>query len=156
MSERKDIPREGNKVRFRDEGCFVCGEKNPVGLHLKFDLDRETRTARSKVVFSAEYQGWDGVVHGGLLASVLDDAMAYAVMTTDKLGMTTRMTTIYRKPVMVGEVLYLEGRVEKLGSRTAKTSATGYVLENGGENRVVKVEAEGIYYLDHPTGDEKE
>ena len=63
MSEKENIPREGNKVRFRDDGCFVCGEKYPIGLHLKFDLDRETNTARSKVVFSADVNTVQGPVN---------------------------------------------------------------------------------------------
>jgi acyl-coenzyme A thioesterase PaaI-like protein len=159
MSEMDDIPREGNKVRFRDNGCFVCGKENPIGLHLNFELDRENHRAKSSVTFGPEHQGWDGVVHGGLLSSVLDDVMAYAIMTTDNLAITTRLSTTYRKPVKVGETLFLEGSVDKIGSRTAKTCAVGYVIigenSDNADNREIKVEAEGIYYLDHPTGDEE-
>ena len=154
MGTRDSIPRQGDKVAFRDRRCFVCGKANPIGLHLVFDLDRENDRATSSVTFGVDHQGWDGVVHGGLLASVLDDVMAYAIMTTDNLAITTRMTTTYRQPVKVGETLYLEGIVEKLGSRIAKTKAVGYTLVTNGnkQEKIIKVEAEGAYFLDHPAG----
>jgi len=144
------IPRQGDRVTFTEDHCFVCGKKNPIGLHLTFDLDREKNRAQSQVVFKPEHQGWDGVVHGGLLASVLDDVMAYALMTLDRMGITTRMNIAYRKAVKVGETLYLEGTIEEIKSRIARVKAVGYTLDNG--NRTVRVEAEGTYFLDMPKG----
>ena len=76
MSIKDEIAKDGERVSWREDGCFVCGKSNPIGLKLKFDVDKENNISRSSVVFSAEHQGWDGVVHGGLLAAVLDDAMA--------------------------------------------------------------------------------
>jgi uncharacterized protein (TIGR00369 family) len=153
MSSADEIPREGGKVTFQDNSCFVCGDRNPIGLHLKFKLDRENHRASSSVKFTPEHQGWDGVVHGGLLASVLDDVMAYAIMTTDNLAITTKMTTKYRQAVSVGETLHLEGEVVKLTRRLGSTRAVAYVLDNDDPSRrIIKVEAEGTYYLDHPLG----
>ena len=157
MGDSESIPRSGKKVTFRDEGCFVCGKSNPIGLHLSFELDREGKRATSSVTFKPEHEGWDGVVHGGLLASVLDDVMAYAIMTTGKLGITTRMSITYRKPVLVGEVLHLEGVIVSMTSRTAIAKGIGYTIdEEQGEGRIVKVEAEGTFYLDKPEGVDQE
>lgn len=150
---REIIPREGKKVTFREDHCFVCGEKNPIGLHLKFDLDEEKNRATSSVVFAPEHQGWDGVVHGGILASVLDDVMAYALMTLGQMGITTRMNIAYRKPVKVGEKLRLEGTVEEVKSRIAKLKAVGYTIDDN--DRTVRVEAKGTYFLDRPGGDDE-
>jgi len=148
MNIKDDMSKEGSKVTWEDDGCFVCGRANTIGLKLKFDVDKETNTSRSSVVFTREYQGWDKVVHGGILAAVLDDAMAYALMSLDKLAITTKMTIKYRKPVIIGETLYLEGTIDKIKSRLAFTKAVGYVIED--ETRINKVEAEGTFYLDNP------
>jgi len=157
MIDREAIPRKGEKVTFREDGCFVCGKLNPIGFHLTFDLDKKNRRATSRVIFREEHQGWDGIVHGGLLGSVLDDVMAYAIMTTGHMGITTRLCVTFRKPVMVGETLYLEGRVEKLTRRLAVARGVGYTLPvasegEGREERSIRVVAEGAYYLDSPKG----
>jgi acyl-coenzyme A thioesterase PaaI-like protein len=144
------IPRHGDRVTFTEDHCFVCGKKNPIGLHLTFDFDRDNHRATSEVVFKPEHQGWDRVVHGGILASVLDDVMAYALMTLDRMGITTRMNIAYRKAVNVGDTLYLEGPVEEIKSRIAKVKAVGYTMKDN--NRVVRVEAKGTYFLDKPKG----
>ena len=54
--------------------CFGCGEKNPCGLKLKFDWDG--RTASSHFTPTELHQGWQGIIHGGILTSLLDEAMA--------------------------------------------------------------------------------
>ncbi|HDS30848.1 MAG TPA: PaaI family thioesterase [Firmicutes bacterium] len=151
MKDRENIPREGNKVSFRDDGCFVCGPNNPIGLKLKFEYDRDNKRATSKVTFRKEHQGWDGVVHGGLLAAVLDDVMAHSVLCTDNLAITTRFNIIYRSPVGTGETVYLEGQVVEMKSRLAKVTGVAYTL-NGEKDgrREIKCEAEAYYYLDSP------
>lgn len=153
MKEKFDIPRSGQKVEWRDDSCFVCGPNNPIGLHMKFDFDRENRRATSQYTFGPEHQGWDRVVHGGIIASVLDDVMAYAIMTTDNLAITTRIAVTYRKEVKVGEPVYLEGWVDKMTSRVAKTSGILYTLEDG--EKVIKAEGEGTYFLDRPEEDKQ-
>ncbi len=154
MGPEKDIPRAGKMVTFSEDYCFVCGRRNPIGLKLEFDLDKENRRATNVVSFSVEHQGWDGVVHGGIIAAVLDDVMAYAIMTTGNMGITTRMSIAYRKPIGVGEEIHLEGEVVKLTARTAVARGIAYTM-NGSE-RVLKAEAEGTYYLDRPKGDDRE
>jgi len=148
MDIREQMSKEGSKVTWQENGCFVCGESNDFGLHLEFDVDPATHVSRSKVVFDKKYQGWDNIVHGGILAAVLDDTMAYALMSLDTMGITTQLTVKYRKPVKVGETLHLEGSVEKVKSRLAYARAVGYVIEN--DDKIIKVEAEGSFYLDHP------
>ena len=148
MDIREQMPKEGSKVTWRENGCFVCGKSNDVGLHLEFDVDRETHVSRSSVVFDKRFQGWDNIVHGGILAAVLDDTMAYALMSLGTMGITTQLIIKYQKPVKVGETLYLEGSVVKIKSRLAYTRAVGYSIENG--DKITKVEAEGAFYLDHP------
>lgn len=151
MKGKNDIPRDGTRVSFRDDGCFVCGPENPVGLKCEFIYDRENGSASTTVTFTEKYQGWDGVVHGGVLTAVLDDVMAHAILTTDHLALTTRMNVTFRKAVRVGEEVCFEGMVKRLTKRTAETTAVAYTLENEGSGeKVVKVKADAVYFLDSP------
>jgi acyl-coenzyme A thioesterase PaaI-like protein len=151
MNTSRDRPRLGARVALQDDACFVCGPSNPIGLHLEFERDIENRRATSRVTFAKEHQGWDGVVHGGILAAVLDDVMAYAIMTTDNLPITTRISVMYRKPVRVGETMALEGIVVEIRPRVAQARGIIYPADGGeGARQDIRCEAEGIYYLDAP------
>jgi acyl-coenzyme A thioesterase PaaI-like protein len=79
--------------------CFVCGANNNVGLKLNFKLDRKKRQAICSTVISGEYQGWDGIVHGGIIASMLDGSMVYACKSIDFSCFTAELTVRYIKPV---------------------------------------------------------
>lgn len=147
MHDGSEIVRKGNLVSFENDSCFVCGENNPIGLHLHFYYDRDTRSASSSVTFKPEHVGWDDVVHGGILASVLDDVMAHSLFTLDFLGITTRINVTYREAVRVGELVYLEGTVGRIGSRTGDVSGSIYAVGETGE-KIIKCEAEGTYFLD--------
>ena len=59
----------------RDNFCFVCGEENPKGMHLKFQKCQDKVYARFS--FEKYYQGYNNIVHGGVISLVLDEAMAY-------------------------------------------------------------------------------
>jgi len=56
-------------------GCLVCGRENPQGLHLHLDVDEETGVVRCEFTPLGTHIGFEGVVHGGILATVLDEAM---------------------------------------------------------------------------------
>jgi len=101
------------------------------------------------VVFKKEHQGWDSIVHGGLLTCVLDDVMAHTLFTIEKFGITASMKIRWKKPVYVGEKLYLEGSIIKLKSKLAVTKGIGYTKDING-NRILKCEAEASFYLDSP------
>lgn len=138
-------------MTFRDKGCFVCGQSNPIGLHLEFQYDREKSRASGRATFGEEHQGWDGVVHGGILAAVLDDVMAHAILTTNNLAITTHISVTYRDAVQVGEEVLLEGVVTELRPRVARARGVIYSLaEDGSGEMIVRCQAEGTYYLDAP------
>jgi acyl-coenzyme A thioesterase PaaI-like protein len=151
MENQTEFPEEGMRVRFRDKSCFVCGQANPIGLHLEFRYDRENRSASTSVAFCDQHQGWDGVVHGGILAAVLDDVMAHAILTTDNLAITTHLKVTYREAIMVGEQVFLNGVVVELRPRAAKARGIIYTLSgDGSEVKDIKCEAEATYFLDSP------
>lgn len=96
---------------FRDDRvCFVCGEKNPFGLKLRIRTDAERGESTSEVTFRDDFQGWTKVVHGGLLATVLDEAMIYAAGAKGLLCVTGEITVRFIKPASTGVAYSLKGR----------------------------------------------
>jgi uncharacterized protein (TIGR00369 family) len=110
---------------FRDDrGCFVCGEKNPVGLKLRLRTDPERGESVAEVTFPGHFQGWAGIVHGGLLATVLDEAMIYAAGAKGLKCVTGEITVRYVKPASTGVTYSLKGRfVEDKGRIVLAESA---------------------------------
>jgi uncharacterized protein (TIGR00369 family) len=96
---------------FRDDRvCFVCGEKNAAGLKLRIQTDPERGESSVDVTFPEHLQGWAKIVHGGLLATVLDEAMIYAAKAKGLRCVTGEMTVRFVKPVSTGVVYKLKGR----------------------------------------------
>jgi len=126
---------------YEEEKCYVCGAKNPEGLKLKFEHIPGGRS-KVKVVFEPRHQGYDNIVHGGIIGAVLDDSMAHAVMALNILPITTEMKIKFRKPVLVGEEILFEGMVEKVGRKIIDTSAKAI-----GPDGDLRVEAEGQFYV---------
>lgn len=96
---------------FRDDRtCFVCGENNPAGLKLRLTMDAERGESSAEVTFAAHFQGWAGIVHGGLLATVLDEALIYAAGSRGFKCVTGEVTVRYVKPASTGVAYALKGR----------------------------------------------
>ena len=92
--------------------CFVCGSHNNVGLKLNFELDRENHQAICSTVISDSYQGWDGIVHGGIIASMLDGSMVYACKSMDLACFTAELTVRYKKPVPLNTQVKIIAKVK--------------------------------------------
>lgn len=120
--------------------CFVCGLENDFGLHLSFYFDEQNRVI-SETQFDARYQGYPGVVHGGIVATALDETLARAVMYEDpnRFMFTGRLTTRYRKPVPLERPVRLVGEVLKDRGRMAECAAKLY-----GPDGDLLAEAEGL------------
>jgi len=100
--------------------CFVCGLENEYGLGLRFyEVGPDEVTAM--VSIPEQYQGYPGVVHGGITAAMLDEVLGRAAMVGDHnhFRVTAKMEVHYRKPVPIGEVLTLHGKVLKRRGRYA-------------------------------------
>jgi uncharacterized protein (TIGR00369 family) len=118
--------------RFNDnQRCFVCGKNNQDGLRLEFRTDGERGEAEAEIAFPERFQGWEHIVHGGLLAAVLDEAMIKAAWTRGLRSVTGEITVRYVKPVRVGEHYRLIGRVT--GSRGKIVLAEGELVGRDGE-----------------------
>lgn len=120
--------------------CFVCGRENPFGLKMDFyaDVPGEV-TATFKI--SDNFEGFPGVVHGGIIAALLDEGAGRAHMTDPrKFMMTAQLNVRYRKPVPTGVKLTLKGFAGERKGRVAK--ATGEIRD---ENGTLLAEAEGVF-----------
>ena len=106
--------------------CFVCGVANPFGLHIKFE-NTSPGEITSEYTVPLHYQGYPGVVHGGIVAAMLDEMAARAHMDTDppRFLFTGKMEIRYRKNVPVGVPLHLVGKAGK--SRAHSAEATSYI-----------------------------
>jgi uncharacterized protein (TIGR00369 family) len=101
--------------------CFVCGLESPVGLGLHF-FDNGSDEVRALYTVDGSYNGYPGVVHGGIIAAMLDEAGGRAAMigNPDRFMMTATLNIHYRKPVPVNTQLLLVGRLMKDRGRTAQ------------------------------------
>ncbi|MFH2099650.1 MAG: PaaI family thioesterase [Pseudomonadota bacterium] len=111
--------------------CFACGTDNPVGLAMRFYLSEDGQGACSDVVLSENHVGWETIAHGGIVGTLLDEAMGWAVITFEREWFVTRtMEVRYLRPVPVGAALTVEGRVERRENSLCRASAV--LRETGG------------------------
>lgn len=109
--------------------CFVCGPQNPIGLRLRFSPQGPGVVA--EFVPGEEHVGWEGVIHGGLIAAVLDDAMANIWAWRGTPAVTTSISVRFRRPVRPGERLQVFA--EPVGARrSAMQRARGTVMRSDG------------------------
>jgi acyl-coenzyme A thioesterase PaaI-like protein len=107
---------------IRNDVCFVCGDENPGGLRIRFFADGPDAVA--EYLPDPKYQGYRGILHGGLTATLLDEIMAKAVLARNRFTLTVQLQVRYKKAIPVGQTLCLRGRI---------TRDTGRLLETAGE-----------------------
>lgn len=125
--------------------CFVCGPDNPIGLKLNFVVDGVR--CHGEFTSASGHAGFDGVTHGGIVFSVLDDAMANWFFLQGARGFTAKAEIRYRAPMPIGATANIEcmvvkrkGRLLQLEARAQdKTShvvfaesSASFMLEDGG------------------------
>ena len=122
-------------------GCLVCGRQNPHGLRLSLHVDEATGVVRTDFTARAEHIGFEGIVHGGVLATVLDEAMVWAATWAGRrFCVAGEMTVRFRRTAGVGRPLSVEAAVESNRARLIQT--TGLVTDAAGG---VVAEATGKY-----------
>lgn len=123
------------------DACFVCGPNNPNGLRVTFRL--EGKVCHAEFTPEPHHQGYDGVTHGGILYSLLDDVMANVLFLRGIRAYTAKCSIRYRDPVPVGTPLRLEGR--ELRRKGRFVILEGRVLR--ADNGEVAAEAESTFLL---------
>ena len=107
--------------------CFACGKGNPIGLKLGFRFEGEEYVTEFEV--RPEYQGWAGIVHGGLLATILDETMARLLWEKELNAITGRLNVRYRDRLSVGESVTVRARIAKQRLPLIETSAEASFAE---------------------------
>jgi acyl-coenzyme A thioesterase PaaI-like protein len=107
--------------------CFVCGVANPFGLRLRF-YESAPGEVTAEYTVPEEYQSYPGIVHGGILAAMLDEVSGRALMTGDppRFMFTARLDIHYRRNVPIGIPLRLVGHAGKSKGRTATATCEVY------------------------------
>ena len=101
--------------------CFGCGQNNPIGLKLSFT--KEGDTLKTECTPDKVYQGWPGIVHGGIMACLLDEAMNNAAYFEGLTCLTASMQLRLRQPVKVEEPLVITALVTRTRKKLIETSA---------------------------------
>jgi acyl-coenzyme A thioesterase PaaI-like protein len=112
-----------------DHGCFGCGDDNPIGLHLRFAADGDS--VKTSFIPSSDHQGFGNIVHGGIISTVLDEAMAWATAHAGFWAMTGDMRVRFRRPLNIGEPSVVTARVSG-GRGRLVTTASELVVESDG------------------------
>jgi len=90
--------------------CYVCGSDNPLGLHVPF-TPAPDGTARAEYTAREEHVGWPDRLHGGIMFTLMDEALAWALCYTGLRGVTAKAETRFREPVRVGDRLVVTARI---------------------------------------------
>ncbi|HEX2979242.1 MAG TPA: PaaI family thioesterase [Anaerolineaceae bacterium] len=121
--------------------CFVCGVENPAGLHLSF-VEETPGEVIAETRVSAEYNSYPGVVHGGIVAAMLDEVAGRAFMMGEppRFMYTAKLEIRYRKPVPVQEKLIIKGHAVKDRGTIAEAKSEIYLADG-----TLLAEATGVY-----------
>jgi uncharacterized protein (TIGR00369 family) len=121
-AKRRD---ELGAFEFEPHHCFACGELNAHGLHL--DLHTSPEGSWTELTLDPAFQGWEAVAHGGIVCTILDEVMAWAVIGRGTWGVTARLNVAFRRPVRTGRRIRAEGWVVQQDRRAMR--AEGRVLD---------------------------
>jgi len=103
-----------------DEGfCFGCGVNNPIGMKLKFHQDGDI--LRTEFTPGTNYQGWPGLLHGGILGCLLDEVMSNVAYATGHTCLTASITIRQKKPVKVEVPLVITARITRRRKKIIET-----------------------------------
>jgi acyl-coenzyme A thioesterase PaaI-like protein len=132
-----------------ENGCFGCGGANPRGMKLTFELDEAGKRIRGAFRIGAQYQGGPGFVHGGIIATLLDEGMGKVNRFRNVRTVTAELQVEYLRPVPIDQDLRLEAwEVEKKGRSLFHVgeirSASGAVLARG-KGRFVEIDPHRYY-----------
>lgn len=107
--------------------CFVCGLENSFGLKLAFYKDGPSSVICNYTV-PEHYQGYPGIVHGGIVTSILDEAIGRVFMIEDpnRFMYTAKLTSRFRQPVPTNEPLSIKAQMVKDRGRMAQSKAQLY------------------------------
>jgi uncharacterized protein (TIGR00369 family) len=120
MNKTKHKPASGHDTKHHSiprNHCFGCGPDNPDGMQLKFHLDEARKSFVCRFKLPSRYVGPPAHAHGGIIATILDEAMGKVNKIRHVIALTKEMTVEYVRPVPLGKRLTVEGRERSVRGR---------------------------------------
>ncbi len=116
----------GSVQARRYDGCFACGAANPQGLHLSFRV-ADDGAARAEWRAGRAWEGFEGILHGGIVTTLLDEAMAHAIVARGLHALTCELRVRMRKHVATGDIVKIRGWIAEQQKRRilAEASVSG-------------------------------
>jgi len=121
----RDVLIGGRRIELAPHNCFACGTLNVHGLQL--ELHAADDRCWVELELAERFGGWEGIAHGGIVCTILDEVMAWAVVDHDIWGVTARMSVEFKRPVPLGRRIRGEGRVTNVRRRIVE--AEGVILD---------------------------
>ncbi|HKW17942.1 MAG TPA: PaaI family thioesterase [Terriglobales bacterium] len=146
MAKKKSGAGHGTKAHpLTKNFCFGCGRDNSHGMHLKFFLDDERQQVVSNFRLSRRYTGPPGYCHGGIIATILDEAMSKLSKLREVIAPTSQMKVEYLRPVPLRKPLRVESR--ELAKRGRRLIRTAQIVDDKG---TVLARARGVFVIIDP------
>jgi uncharacterized protein (TIGR00369 family) len=132
-----DVRIGGSRIVLEPHNCFACGTLNVhgIGLELHAGDDR----CWTELALPDRFQGWDDIAHGGIVCTILDEVMAWALVDHDLWGVTARMNVEFKRPVPLGRRIRAEGRVLQVRRRIVE--AEGVILDQADGTLLARAQA---------------
>jgi uncharacterized protein (TIGR00369 family) len=127
----EDVRIGDSRIVLEPHSCFACGSLNVHGMQL--ELHAGDDRCWTELVLDARFQGWEGMAHGGIVCTILDEVMAWALVDHDVWGVTARMNVDFRRPVPIGRRIRGEGRVRDVKRRVIYAEGVIIDVEDGTE-----------------------
>jgi acyl-coenzyme A thioesterase PaaI-like protein len=146
-------PTELARLRREYAHCFGCGPDNPLGLRLD-GFERDGDTVRAEFVPRSEYRGFSDILHGGIIATALDEILAWtAILVENTMVVTGKLELRYRKPAPADATYLLEGTLLESQGRRLVIGGTCRVGETLIAEATGLFIAAGVVASAEPTGD---
>src|SRR4030043_2391024 len=104
------IGQKGREDSNLHRNCFACGVNNGIGMGLKF-YKHEDGTVVGSFFADPKFEGYSGIIHGGIIATLLDSAMTHCLLIKDIPALTGRLSIKYSTPIRTGTVVKLEAKM---------------------------------------------
>ena len=143
MSRPKTLSR--NSHQYPNNYCFVCGTDNPDSMRLRFTQDKNRGIVISRLRLHKRYAGPPGYCHGGIIATILDEAMAKLNQFHGVIAVTGHMAVDYLRPVPLEKPLVVEACETNVKGR--RRFREGEILNKSGE---VLARATGVFITVDP------
>jgi len=126
-----DILIGSRRILLTPHNCFACGQLNVHGLRL--DLHARSGRCWTELSLPERFEGWEGIAHGGIICTILDEVMAWAIVGEDVWGVTARLQVEFKRPIPVGAPIRGEGWIVRRRRRWLETGARIVDVASGGE-----------------------